>query len=219
MRSLAARVGPGGQVVGLDADHRLVTSTEAALAGEGLAHCRVVAHDLTDPDLVPGGPYDVVLVRLVLFHLPQRDAVLRRLWRAVSPGGVLVVQDYVLGSITAVPEEAAVRPAVDLLMDAFAAAGCDINIGLRLPDLFRSNGLGEPDGGDLGCRVDPLAVGASMLERTCRSVLPGAMARGLVTAERADEVLDDLRRAADERPDRHLVWPLMAAAWKRAPVG
>ena len=219
MRALAARVGPEGQVVGLDADRRLVSSTQAALSGEGLRHCRVAVHDLTDPALVPGGPYDLVLIRLVLFHLPQRDAVLRRLWQAVRPGGVLIVQDYVLGTITAVPDDPAVHSAVELLTDAFTVAGCDVNLGLRLAELFRSNGVGEPDGHDLACRVDPVVDGASMLERTCRSVLPGAVARGVITSDRAEQVLRDLRRTAEEHPDRHLLWPLMAAAWKRAPAG
>ncbi len=216
MRSLVERVGPNGVVVGIDFDAALAEATRAALANAGHDACRVVVHDLTAPLMVPGGPYDVVLVRLVLFHLPQRDAVLRRLWAAVAPGGVLVVQDYVLGSITAVPEDAAVRAAAGLLTDAFEAAGCDVNMGLHLADLFHRTGIGDPDGTDLACRIDSIVTGAAMLERTCRSALPGALARGVSTQERAEDVLRDLRHAVTEHPEAHLLWPLMAAAWKRA---
>jgi len=217
MRSMARRVGSDGVVVGLDVDAALAATTRVALQEAGHTGCRVVVHDLVGPDPVPGGRYDVVLVRLVLFHLPQRDVVLRRLWEAVAPGGVLVVQDYVLGAVTAVPADGAVRAAVALLTDAFEAAGCDVNVGLRLADLFRRNGIGDPDGSDIGCRVDPIAAGAGMLERTCRSVLPGAVARGLTTQARAEEVFRSLQRTVTEDPHRHLVWPLLAAAWKHAP--
>ena len=52
---------------------------------------------------IPGAPYDLVYARLVLFHLPERVAVLGRLWDAVAPGGHLVVQDYDLAAVGSVP--------------------------------------------------------------------------------------------------------------------
>ena len=55
----------------------------------------------------PGAPFDLVYARLLLFHLPQRVAVLRRLWEAVAPGGHLLVQDYDLRGVSALPALAA----------------------------------------------------------------------------------------------------------------
>ncbi|GLY07132.1 class I SAM-dependent methyltransferase [Actinoplanes sp. NBRC 101535] len=55
---------------------------------------RVLEHDVvTDP--VPEGPWDLVHARLLLAHLPERDAVLVRLAAALAPGGVLLIEDWV----------------------------------------------------------------------------------------------------------------------------
>ena len=42
-------------------------------------------HDVAQDAPLPGAPFDLVYARLLLFHLPQRVAVLRRLWDAVHP--------------------------------------------------------------------------------------------------------------------------------------
>ncbi|HEY7009920.1 MAG TPA: class I SAM-dependent methyltransferase, partial [Jatrophihabitantaceae bacterium] len=94
MRLLAQRVGPYGAVTGMDVDASLGAVAERTLHADGLRQCRFRAADLTADTPVPGGPYDVVYARLLMFHLPQRVRVLARLWDAVAPGGHLVVQDY-----------------------------------------------------------------------------------------------------------------------------
>jgi SAM-dependent methyltransferase len=218
MRLLAGRVGPGGTVTGIDVDAGLGTVVEAGLHAEGLRQCRFVAADLTDDAPVPGGPYDLVFARLLLFHLPQRVAVLARLWDAVRPGGHLVVQDYDLGSADVLPAADGVAEAVRLIVATFEAMGCDVRAGLRLPLLFAEAGAGAPDDTDVAGRIEPLPAGQGMLEHTLRSVLPAAYAHGIATERQAEEALAALRRDAEGAPDRVLLWPLMAAAWRRKPA-
>ncbi|MEU4447068.1 methyltransferase domain-containing protein [Actinosynnema sp. NPDC050801] len=53
----------------------------------------VLRHDIVcDP--LPEGAFDLVHVRLVLRHLPERDAVLRKLASALKPGGWLQVDEF-----------------------------------------------------------------------------------------------------------------------------
>ena len=62
-----------------------------AAAEEGLTHVRFVQSDVYDwsePDT-----YDVVYCRFVLEHLSRPVDVLRAMWAAVRPGGVLLVED------------------------------------------------------------------------------------------------------------------------------
>jgi trans-aconitate methyltransferase len=59
----------------------------------GHPQCSFHAQDLSADEPIPGAPFDLVYARLLLFHLPQRVAVLARLWDAVAPGGHLLVQD------------------------------------------------------------------------------------------------------------------------------
>ncbi|HEY6748071.1 MAG TPA: methyltransferase domain-containing protein [Mycobacteriales bacterium] len=218
MRLLARRVGPGGTVTGIDVDAALGTVVEAGLHAEGLRQCRFVPADLTDDAPVPGGPYDLVFARLLLFHLPQRVAVLARLWDAVRPGGHLVVQDYDLGPADAVPGAAGATETKRLIVATFEALGCDVRAGLRLPLLFAEAGAGTPDDTDVAGRIEPFPAGHGMLEHTLRSLLPAAYARGITTERQAEETLAALRRDAGGAPDRVMLWPLMAAAWRRKPA-
>src|SRR3954452_24952299 len=103
MRQLAQRVGPQGQVVGIDVDEALGADSVARLRDEGHRQCEFRAHNLRSDGAIPDAPYDLVYARLVLFHLPDRVAVLGRLLDAVAPGGQLVVQDYDLATVGSVP--------------------------------------------------------------------------------------------------------------------
>ena len=100
MRLMAERAGPTGRVLGIDTDSSLGAMALASLHDEGHRQCSFRAQDLTGGEPIPGAPFDLVYARLLLFHLPQRAAVLARLWDAVAPGGHLLVQDYDVRGIT-----------------------------------------------------------------------------------------------------------------------
>jgi ubiquinone/menaquinone biosynthesis C-methylase UbiE len=115
---LAGRAGPAGRVVATDINTRYLPT------GRGY---EVLRHDLvTEP--VPGGPWDVIHVRMVLLHLPERREILHRLAAALAPGGAIVVEDFettlrkmVLAAPA--PEDAALVEAYyDLLVDRLLPA-------------------------------------------------------------------------------------------------
>jgi ubiquinone/menaquinone biosynthesis C-methylase UbiE len=215
MRVMAQRTGPAGRVVGIDVDARLGAAALAMLHGAGHRNCRFVAHDLTAGGPIPGAPFDVVYARLLLFHLPQRIAVLARLWDAVAPGGHLVVQDYDVRSASVLPALDSFTELVRILTAAFTAAGCDIHAGARLGQLFTQAGIGNPDGTDVAGRIEPLATGRALLENSFRSVLPAALAHGITTETDAAAALAALDRDAVRFADRPVLWPLLLGAWKR----
>lgn len=215
MRLLAHRVGAHGSVTGIDVDAELGAVVENSLHADGLRQCRFVTADLTDDAPVPGGPYDVVFARLLLFHLPQRVSVLARLWDAVRPGGHLVVQDYHLDAVQVIPAVASADEAMRLMVRTFEALGCDVQAGVHLPQLFAAAGVGAPDGTDVAGRLEPFAIGHTLLEQTLRSVLPVAYAHGVTSDTHAQETLTALRYDAVKYPDHAMLWPLMLGAWRR----
>ena len=219
MRLMAERVGPEGRVLGLDVDGAAVVATRSALRSEGHEQCDTVVHDVTADGPLPGAPFDLVHARLLLFHLPQRVAVLRRLWDAVAPGGLLLVQDYDLRGVSVLPPLASSEEVMRLMVAAMTAAGCDVSAGPRLPMLFAEAGIGEPDGTDVAGVLQPLGVATHLLDATFRSVLPVALARGVTTELEARRALDDLARDAREHPDGAVVLPLLVGAWKRRSAG
>ncbi|MFI5911018.1 class I SAM-dependent methyltransferase [Dactylosporangium sp. NPDC051541] len=83
-RRLAELTGPTGDVLATDLNVRHIPPD---------AGFRVHQHDLvTEP--VPDGPWDLIHARLVLLHIPQREAVLARLAAALAPGGALFIEDW-----------------------------------------------------------------------------------------------------------------------------
>ncbi len=144
MRLMAQRVGPSGNVLGVDIDATVGRQAVAMLHDAGHRQCQFARVDLTAGDPIPRAPFDVVYARLLLYHLPKRLAVLRSLWDAVAPGGHLLVQDYDLQSISAQPALHSVEEVGGVIIDAFTAGGCDVHVGTRLPDLFAQAGIGAP---------------------------------------------------------------------------
>jgi len=215
MRLMAQRTGPAGHVLGIDADGALGAAAVAMLHRTGHRNGRFVQHDLAAGGPVPGGPFDVVFARLLLFHLPQRVAVLARLWDAVAPGGHLVVQDYDIRSAGVLPALGSVSELLRVITAVFTAAGCDVHAGAHLPQLFAQAGAGSPDGTDVAGRIEPLASGRTLFETTFRSVLPTALASGITTKTDADAALAAIGRDATRHADRPVLWPLLIGAWKR----
>jgi ubiquinone/menaquinone biosynthesis C-methylase UbiE len=215
MRALAERVGPAGRVVGIDRDASLGALAVEMLHGDGHRQCSFLEHDLSQAAAVPGGPFDLVYARLLLFHLPQRVETLTRLWAAVAPGGHLIVQDYDFRSIGVLPDLASVGELTRVFTDAFSAVGADVHVGSRLPELFRRAGVGAPDGTDVAGYLDPLPTGSAMVAQVFRSVLPVALAHGITTEEDAAATLAAAEQDAARYPDGQLMWPLLVGAWKR----
>jgi SAM-dependent methyltransferase len=215
MRAMAERVGAAGRVHGIDVDESLGEVAVEQLRAEGHPQCAFEAHDVTEAAPIPGAPFDLVYARLLLYHLPDREAVLARLWDAVAPGGHLLVQDYDVRSLSVLPSLDSVDELLRVLVDAFTANGCDVHVGVRLPELFARVGVGDPDGTDVAGRVESLATGRAILERTFRSVLPTALAHGITTEEGAEATLAAFDRDVALYPQRPLLWPLMIGAWKR----
>jgi ubiquinone/menaquinone biosynthesis C-methylase UbiE len=81
---LADQVGPSGDVLVTD-----IKPSRLKPAG----NIRVQRHDVVH-DPLPAAKFDLIHIRAVLFHLPERRAVLARLARALRPGGWLQVDDF-----------------------------------------------------------------------------------------------------------------------------
>ncbi len=89
-RGIAEAVGPGGYVVGVDRDPGLI---ERARAGAAVfANLRFETGDATS--LAYDAAFDVVTAARTLQWIADPGRAVRRMARAVAPGGWLVVLDY-----------------------------------------------------------------------------------------------------------------------------
>ena len=102
-----------------------------------------------------------------------------------------------------------------MVLAAFSAAGCDVRVGARLPELFAQAGIGTPDGTDVAGRLEPLADAQRLLTGVLTSILPAAIEHGVTTQQRGAALLAAVAEDAERFADRPVLWPLLIGAWKR----
>ncbi|HEV2580213.1 MAG TPA: methyltransferase domain-containing protein [Ktedonobacteraceae bacterium] len=86
---LGERCGPTGYALVTDIDPRYLVE----IASLDHAHIDIQRHDI-GTDSLPARTFDLIHARLVLIHVPAREAALQRLVMALKPGGWLVVEDF-----------------------------------------------------------------------------------------------------------------------------
>jgi hypothetical protein len=165
--------------------------------------------------MVPDGGFDLVYGRLILLHVADPVALLRRMWSWTAPGGHLLVQDYDLRSVDAYPQLAVVEEWKRVFLGTFTAIGRDIRIGHRLPSLFAEAAIGPPDGTDVAGRLERLDAAGPMLAATYRSVAPAAVGLGIITEHQRDQWLADIARAMTDHPDHSALWPTLISVHKQ----
>jgi ubiquinone/menaquinone biosynthesis C-methylase UbiE len=84
-RLVSELVGPTGLVVGIDESAAHLDVAERRRAADEIANVRFVEADVRD--FRPDEQLDAVVGRLILFHLPDAEAVLRHHVAGLRPGG------------------------------------------------------------------------------------------------------------------------------------
>jgi SAM-dependent methyltransferase len=211
--AVAELVGPDGEVVGIDLDPRMLEHARART--EHLPQVRFVEADVAQ--WRDDAPFDAVVGRLILFHLPDPVGALRHHLEGVRPGGRVVMLDYDIGGLRTEPADAFTERMTALVKAAFCAAGADPTIGSRLQRILTECGVQDVAGFAVAQYLPAESpVGPAMLTGVMRSLLPVMVAHGLATEEELD--LDTLpARAGDSMraSGSVLVPPLLAGAWGR----
>lgn len=172
VRLIAERVGLAGHVVGLDVDAEIGRRAVERLQSASVYNVTFVHGDASRLTHIDGGPFDLVFARLLLFHARDPAGLLRRLWEWVRPGGVLLVMEYDTTVARGFPPAGAIERGLDLARDAFRRAGCDIEIGARMPCVFVEAGVGPPDTCETASVTLPAPPATAMLRDLLESLRP-----------------------------------------------
>lgn len=182
----AAVVGPGGSVVGVDADAEALAVAEARTARAGLGgQVRFERGDVRE--VAFDEPFDAVVGRFVLMYLSDAVDGVRRLSRLVRPGGVVAFQEFQFeGLFRSYPDipGSLYQRTVEWVVETFRRAGVDTEMGLRLPAVFRDAGLPWPQ----ASVHTPLAAGPdhpaySLFAHVLESLLPLIETLGVATRD------------------------------------
>jgi SAM-dependent methyltransferase len=209
-RAVADLVGTDGEVVGIDADPRMV---EAARARTSAPHVRFAQADVLA--FTDDRPFDAVVGRLILFHLSDPAAAIRHHLHALRPGGVVVALDYDVAAVRSDPEEPLTMRLRELILTAFRRVGADPTIGARLQGILADAGVAEVAGFGIERYVPPGSpLGPRMVAGVVRTLAPAIVGHGLATDDELD--LDTLEARIAEALDASgsvLIPPVLAGAW------
>ncbi len=213
---LAARVSPGGRVVGLDADPTHTAMALKFAAASGLGDVEVVTADARRTGL-PSGSFDLVHARTLLINVPEPGEVVTEMVRLARPGGWVATMDPDTEYAMCYPPHPAFSRICEIFPVVFGRNGADHMIGRRVPELFRAAGLTEVE---VEARVQMYP--ASHSRRTIRldlvrSMRPQILALGLATETELDE-LDDAARSHLQDPRTIALSGLLFLVWGRKPI-
>ena len=205
---LSERVGSTGRVVATDINTRFLDRLQRP-------NVEVRGHNIV-ADPLPEDEFDLVHVRLVLMHLPERDAVLGRLIKALTPGGWLIDEEFDSLSLRANPD---LNPREAVLGTSFAMyrvmaeRGAELRFGRLLYERLRSLGLDEV-GANARLSMGSGGSAAASFQRFNYCRFRDAMIGGDYI--RPEDFERDLQRLDD--PDCLTLTPTLWSTWGRAPA-
>ncbi|HKX40669.1 MAG TPA: methyltransferase domain-containing protein [Burkholderiaceae bacterium] len=196
------RNSPQARITSIDVSAESIVQARRRIEEAGVTNVVIREADILALPFEPRS-FDHVFVCFVLEHVPTAALALERLVEVLRPGGSLTVIEGDHGSTLFHPDSAAARASIDCLVQLQRRAGGDALIGRRLYPLLAQAGL------ETIC-VEPRIVYADasrpawvdgFTNKTFIAMVEGvrddAVAAGLISADRFDAGLRDLRRATE----------------------
>jgi SAM-dependent methyltransferase len=214
----AELVGPSGAVLGVDRSKEAVGVARHRAATAEQRWVRFCSTELEA--FVAEEKFDAIIGRLILMYQPNPAETLRRLCRHLRPPGIVAFQEGVLPLMRSNPDGKHFHQCVDWVIETFARAGFEIDMGSKLFTTFLNAGLPAPEmivagrveGGSHSPVYDWLAA-------TLRSLLPIAERLGVVTAAEVEiETLAERMRQEALHHTACLMPPPLIGAWTRIRV-
>jgi SAM-dependent methyltransferase len=212
---LAERVGPTGEVVGLDSARSFLDIAAGVAAERALGNVTLVEADAAASGLAPSS-FDLVHERLVLIG-PTREGIAREMIRLARPGAVIAAQEIDISGAFCEPA----HPAWDRLLRAFresvARVGAEPAIGRRLAAILTSAGVEDVEL-EVTARLDPPgSARRTQVLDLVENARPGILRAGLLDESELAVRLSELRAHLAD-PATIVFGGLLFQAWGRRPA-
>lgn len=213
---VARLVGEQGQVLGVDRDARPLEAARERARELGLSHITFSEGDFCalSPEQ---GLFDAAVGRRVLMYQPDPVDAVRRLARALRPGGLVIFQEHdstmTPGSLTPLPLHERVH---EWIWKTVEREGANIRMGFDLPAVLAQAGLAvEQVRAEAIVQTPEIRYGVGGI---VRAMLPRIVQQGVATEEEIDvDTLD--QRLVEERKNANATYvgDMVFGAWARKP--
>jgi len=209
---LAARVGAGGRVIGLDMNAEFLKFARERNAAANVEFRR---GDAYAADL-PGGSFDLVHMRSVASTAGSPQRLIREAMRLARPGGIVALQEPDGATLYCYPPHPAWDALKAALLGAFKGVGADLELAKKLYFLAYQSGLDDVQYRTalLGVRsTDPMV---DYLPATVESLRGTILKLGLIGEAELAAALADCR-AHLAKPGTSFTIFALAQVWGRTP--
>ena len=209
-------VGQFGQVIGFDQTAGTVAYANERAAARGFTNVQFVEAEARH--LPFGREFDAIVGRVVLMYRLDPIGDLQALVRCLKPGGIAVFQETDLLTGKTVPAAPVIDQIRDWMLDAFAQAGIEMEMGHKLYQTFKAAGLPAPQmeiDGFIGGVED---VSPTLYANVVRMLVPQLEALGVASADEIKiDTLEERMRADLAKSGGVMSTPLLIGAWARLP--
>ena len=138
---LAGVVTSKGRVIAIDESTRFIEHLKGRLQRDSEIPIDARVGDVQKLNL-PAKTIDAAYQRWVLCFVRDPEAVIRGVAKALKPGGVFAIQDYMnYEGVLLAPQSKAFLRFMVVVSEAWNERGGDTKIGMRLPTLLKKHGL------------------------------------------------------------------------------
>ena len=206
-------VGPAGSVLGIDRSGDAIAVARERAQKAGAAHLTFEEGDARE--WRAAAPFDAIVGRLLLFHVPDPVDVVRHHLHNLRPGGEFIAIDFDIGAARGEPAVPIFVDALRWVHEAFRAAGAWPRIGARLGTILERAGLSRVSTLGIQAYVPPHdPYGSALLAGVVRSLAPAIVSHGIATAEEMDIATLEQRMAeAIRQADAVVLPPTVVGAW------
>lgn len=209
-------VGQFGQVIGFDQTAGAVAYANERAEATGYANVHFVEADVRR--LPFGREFDAIVGRVVLMYRLDPVGDLQALARCLKPGGLAVFQETDLLTGKTVPAAPLIDKIRDWMLDAFAQAGIEMEMGHKLYQTFKAAGLPAPEMEVDGFIGGVEGISPALFANVVRMLVPQLEALGVATAEEIQvDTLEERMRADLAKTGGVMSTPLLIGAWARLP--
>jgi 2-polyprenyl-3-methyl-5-hydroxy-6-metoxy-1,4-benzoquinol methylase len=214
---LAARlVGADGTVLGIDREPQMVATARTRALGEKLLGVSFVEGDFREIGSEHGS-FDAAIGRLVLMYQADPVDAVRRVAKAVRPGGVIFFQEFDSTvpptSLTPLPLHERVR---GWIWSVLERSGADVHLGFKLYSVFTEAGLAGVE-----VRAEAIVQTPSTRYPTVsqvRVLLPRMIEYGIATQDEVDvETLEERLLEERKKAGTAYLGHVMFGAWGHRP--
>lgn len=135
MTWMATEVGQSGSVTAVDINTRFLNNSPT--------NVKILTGDVRNLPLEPES-FDLIHTRYVLVHIPEAQTVLESLWKALKPGGGMVIEEPDFSFFRAINgEDKGIRSFQKVHqagLHMFSSRGVDYAFGTKLPSLLQKLG-------------------------------------------------------------------------------